>query len=319
MTVGEAARRSPGRCRGRRRPRPTSVSSIESAGRTTCSRVGRRTSDATTTSVGQHDLDAALCGLGEVAAHGVELVLLEQAGPDLVALGREEGEEHAAADEQRVDPRQQVVDDAELVGDLRAAEDDRVRAARGSVSRSSTSSSAAIRRPAALRQQPAPRRRRWPACGARHRSRRRRSASPSAASLSGERRRARRRPCEVSPALKRRFSSSATSPSARSADGCRGRAARRCRSRTSPAARAARTAAAPPARGCTSHPARRRGARGGRSRRRGAPAWISAFSVGREARMRPSSVMRRPSSGTLRSQRTRTRLPGERPERVNRA
>ena len=42
-------------------------------------------------------------------------------------LGREEGVHHAAADEDLVDPRQEVLDDAELVADLRSAEDDRVR------------------------------------------------------------------------------------------------------------------------------------------------------------------------------------------------
>ncbi len=47
-----------------------------------------------------------------------------------MALRREEGEQHAAADEQTVDPRQQVRDDAELVGHLGAAEHDRVRALR---------------------------------------------------------------------------------------------------------------------------------------------------------------------------------------------
>ena len=53
----------------------------------------------------QHDLDALGLGLLEVAADGVELVLLEQALADLVALGLEEGEDHAAADEQPVDRR----------------------------------------------------------------------------------------------------------------------------------------------------------------------------------------------------------------------
>ena len=47
--------------------------------------------------------------------------------PTLWPCGGEEGEQHAAADEQRVDARKQVLDDAELVADLRAAEDDRVR------------------------------------------------------------------------------------------------------------------------------------------------------------------------------------------------
>ena len=45
-----------------------------------------------------------------------------------MALRREEGEHHAAADEEPVDARQEVLDDAELVADLGSAEDDRVRA-----------------------------------------------------------------------------------------------------------------------------------------------------------------------------------------------
>ena len=44
-----------------------------------------------------------------------------------MALRREEREAHAAADEQRVDLRQQRLDDLQLVADLRAAEHDRVR------------------------------------------------------------------------------------------------------------------------------------------------------------------------------------------------
>src|SRR6478735_222131 len=44
-----------------------------------------------------------------------------------------------------------------------------------------------------------------------------------------------------------------------------------------------------------------------------APASVSFFSVGSAARMRPSSVMVVPSSGTLKSERTRTRLPRRSP------
>ena len=39
-----------------------------------------------------------------------------------LALGREEGEAHRATDHQRVDDAEQRLDDAELVGDLGAAE-----------------------------------------------------------------------------------------------------------------------------------------------------------------------------------------------------
>ena len=79
----------------------------------------------------QHDLDAGLARPARGSrGRPVELVLLEQALADLVALGREEGEHHAAADQQLVGLGQQVVDHAELVGDLRAAEHDDVRALR---------------------------------------------------------------------------------------------------------------------------------------------------------------------------------------------
>src|SRR5699024_1933749 len=44
-----------------------------------------------------------------------------------------------------------------------------------------------------------------------------------------------------------------------------------------------------------------------------APASVSRFSVGSAARMRPSSVMVVPSRGTLKSERTRTRLPRRSP------
>ena len=75
----------------------------------------------------QHDLDAGLLGLRQVALDGLDLVLLEERVAHRVALGREEREEHAAADEQAVGLGQQVGDDAELVRHLRAAEDDDVR------------------------------------------------------------------------------------------------------------------------------------------------------------------------------------------------
>ena len=49
---------------------------------------------------------------------------------DFVALRGQEGEAHPTADEQPVDLRQQVLDDGQLVRDLRAAEDDDVGPAR---------------------------------------------------------------------------------------------------------------------------------------------------------------------------------------------
>jgi hypothetical protein len=79
---------------------------------------------------GQQDLHPELLGPREVGAAGLELVLLEEALADLVALGLEEGEDHAPADEQLVGLAQQVVDHAELVGDLGATEHDDVRTLR---------------------------------------------------------------------------------------------------------------------------------------------------------------------------------------------
>ena len=96
--------------------------------------------------VGRQD-DPAL-GTGEQVAAGVDHVGLEQRLADLVALGLEEREAHAAADEQPVDPRQQRLDHGELVGDLRAAEHHDVRLAGDSVSRLSTSTSRSTRPPA---------------------------------------------------------------------------------------------------------------------------------------------------------------------------
>ena len=71
----------------------------------------------------QHD---PVAGLGEQPAAGVDLVGLEQRLPDAVALGGEEREAHAAADEQPVDLGQQRLDHGQLVADLRAAEHDHV-------------------------------------------------------------------------------------------------------------------------------------------------------------------------------------------------
>ena len=81
---------------------------------------------ATTTSDGQHQVDAALGGFGDVALDGLNLVFLEEGLADRVTLSGQEGEGHAAADEEHVGLLQQVGDDAELVGDLGAAEDDAV-------------------------------------------------------------------------------------------------------------------------------------------------------------------------------------------------
>ena len=67
-------------------------------------------------------LDAVGLGGLQVALDGVDLVFLQQGGTHLVALGGQEGVGHAATDEETVGLAQQVGDDAELVGDLGAAE-----------------------------------------------------------------------------------------------------------------------------------------------------------------------------------------------------
>ena len=92
-----------------------------------CHRPGSRVHD----DVGrQHELNAVLLGGLDVALDLLKLVLFKQGGADLVALGLEEGEHHAATDDQAVGLVEQVLDHAELVGDLGAAEHDGERALR---------------------------------------------------------------------------------------------------------------------------------------------------------------------------------------------
>jgi hypothetical protein len=76
----------------------------------------------------QDDLDTLGLGLAEVGLAGLDVVLVEQARAHLVALGCEEGEGHPAADDEAVGRLHEVVDDRELVGDLRAAEHHGIRA-----------------------------------------------------------------------------------------------------------------------------------------------------------------------------------------------
>jgi hypothetical protein len=78
----------------------------------------------------QHDLDALALGQGEDALRLLDQVALEQALADAVALGDEEGVGHAAADEQRVDLRQQVLEHGQLARHLGAADDRRERPGR---------------------------------------------------------------------------------------------------------------------------------------------------------------------------------------------
>ena len=129
-------------------------------------------SQATTTSVGSTILSPRLV---EQPPAGVDLVLLQQRVADRMALGRQEGEAHPAADEQPVDPGQQRVDDRELVADLRAAEHDDVGplrfAGQGAQHVELLDDEARRRSAAAASRCRTPRR----ACGAPHRTRSRRT------------------------------------------------------------------------------------------------------------------------------------------------
>jgi len=80
---------------------------------------------------GQDDPDSETFGFSEIAAHGIQLVGFQQAGPDRMPPCGEEREKHSTTDQQGVDTRQEVTDDSELVGDLRTAEDNRIRRLRG--------------------------------------------------------------------------------------------------------------------------------------------------------------------------------------------
>ena len=135
--------------------------------------------------------------------------------PDLVAQGREEGEQHPAADEQRVTRGSRCPITPSLSETFEPPSTTTYGRSGFSVSRSSTSSSAAISRPAAL----------GSACASSYTLACLRwttpkpsetNASPNAASLAAN---ASRSPSSllVSPGLNRRFSSRATSPSSRPA------------------------------------------------------------------------------------------------------
>ena len=78
----------------------------------------------------QHELDAVLFGTLDVALDGFDLILFQQGGADLEALGLEEGVDHAAADDQTVGLVKQVLDYAEFVGNLGTAKHDGQRALR---------------------------------------------------------------------------------------------------------------------------------------------------------------------------------------------
>ena len=71
----------------------------------------------------QQELDALGLGLGHHFLTIVDLLVVHQGLADVVALGGQEGEGHAAADDQGVHLLQQVVDHVQLVGDLGTAQD----------------------------------------------------------------------------------------------------------------------------------------------------------------------------------------------------
>ena len=87
---------------------------------------------AVTWSTGSRNLTLRVCASCEQLFGEIELVFLDQRFADLVPLRLQEGVRHAAADDERVDLVQQVLDDADLVADLGAAEDGDERLGRAS-------------------------------------------------------------------------------------------------------------------------------------------------------------------------------------------
>ena len=69
---------------------------------------------------GEFDFPA---GLGEEAFGEIDLVALDEAFADFLALGEEEGVGHGAADEEGVALAEELLDDVDFVGDFCAAED----------------------------------------------------------------------------------------------------------------------------------------------------------------------------------------------------
>ena len=71
----------------------------------------------------QQHVDVGLLGLLEEGTGQRQLVLFHQRAAQLAALRLEEGVGHRAADQHLIDPIEQVVEHADLVGDLGAADD----------------------------------------------------------------------------------------------------------------------------------------------------------------------------------------------------
>ena len=78
----------------------------------------------------QQQLNALGLSLGHHVAAVIDLLVVEQGLADGVALRSEEGVGHAAADDEGVDLLEEVVDNVQLIGDLRTAEDGDERAGR---------------------------------------------------------------------------------------------------------------------------------------------------------------------------------------------
>ena len=74
----------------------------------------------------QEHLDLAILRLGEERARQRQLVLLDARLADVRAAGLEKGVGHGAANEEGVDAADQVLEHADLVGDLGATDDGEV-------------------------------------------------------------------------------------------------------------------------------------------------------------------------------------------------
>ena len=72
---------------------------------------------------GQQELHALFLGAGHHVLGVLDVLAIQQGSAHAAAHGREEGVGHAAADDDLVALFDQVVDDADLVGNLRAAQD----------------------------------------------------------------------------------------------------------------------------------------------------------------------------------------------------